>query len=192
MEAFTMSKSMKKLGLAVLVAMLAAAVSISFVLADPLDPDDAPRDGDGTFFGPRMGRRPRGGMWGGDFGSMGGREGSGMREGADGGGWMADYHDEMHAAVAEALELSVEVLDAAMADGQMMWQIAEEQGIDPETIRDAMQAVREDIINQAVADGALTQEQADWMLERAMPDHAEDAGEGFFRPGPRGRGMGCR
>jgi hypothetical protein len=177
--------------LAVVVAILAAVISASFVLADPPGPDgDEPPtgDGDGFFYGPRMGRWYHHDMWGSDVGPMGGWYGFGVRGGAYGGGWMAEYRDEMHAAVAEALGLSVEELDEAMAEGQTMWQIAEEQGIDPEDIRDAMQAVREDIINQAVEDGVLTQEQADWMLGRAMP---EDGEEGYFRPSHRPGWMGC-
>ncbi len=178
-----MSKVVKMLGLAVIVAVVATAITVSFALADPPVPDDGDSStgGDsGAYYGPWA-------MGGGHhFGMMGGGYGRGMRGGYYGGGWMADYRDEMHAAVAEALGLSVEELDAAMAEGQTMWQIAEEQGVDPEAIRDAMQDAREEAINQAVADGVLTQEQADWMLGRIVPG----VESGAYRTGPR-PGMGC-
>jgi hypothetical protein len=178
-----MSKVAKILGLAVIVAVVVTAITVSFALADPPVPDDgdsSPGSDRGTYYGPlMMGEWSRPGM-------MGGWYGPGMRGGYYGGGWMADYRDEMHAAVAEALGLSVEELDAAMAEGQTMWQIAEEQGVDPEVIRDAMQDAREEAINQAVADGVLTQEQADWMLGRIAPSDES----GAYRTGPRW-GIGC-
>jgi hypothetical protein len=99
---------------------------------------------------------------------------------------MAEYQDEMHAAIAEALGLSVEEFDAALDSGQTVWQIAEAQGVSVETLQDAMQAAHADVLAQAVADGTLTQEQADAILS--------NIGTGFATGGGRGvrSGSGMR
>jgi len=80
-------------------------------------------------------------------------------------GWMAPYHDLMHEAMAEALGLTVEELNAQLTEGKTMWQIAEELGIDPTEVWSAMEAAREEAIAQAVEDGVITPEQAEWMSE---------------------------
>ena len=82
--------------------------------------------------------------------------------------------------------LSVEEFEAAMDSGQTVWQIAEAQGVSVEALQDAMQAVHADILAQAVADGVLTQEQAD-----AISNHV---GAGVMVGGGRGMrgGRGLR
>ncbi|RME40575.1 MAG: hypothetical protein D6796_17045, partial [Caldilineae bacterium] len=103
----------------------------------------------------------------------------------------------MHTAIAEALGLSVEEFDAARAEGQTLWQIAEAQGVDMADVRAAMDEVRAQAIQQAVDEGLITQEQADWMLQHEPggphgPGFGPCAGDGTA-PGPRGfhggRGM---
>lgn len=106
-----------------------------------------------------------------------------------GNGWMAQYQDEMHAAIAKALGLSVEEFDAARASGQTVWQIADVQGVSVETLQAAMQTARADIMAQAVADGVLTQAQADAMLARMNTRTAQGGGWGVGR-GMMGRGNG--
>ena len=83
--------------------------------------------------------------------------------------------DRMHTAMAEAVGMTVEEFDAAIAEGQTLWQIAQAQGVDLADVQASMEAARERAIDQAVADGRLTQEQADWMRSR---------------PGGAGRGPG--
>lgn len=99
-----------------------------------------------------------------------------------GGGFMHSEENQarMHTAIAEALGLSVEDFEAAIAEGQTLYQIAEAQGVDLADVQAAMQTVRAEIIDQAVADGLLTQEQAEWMKTRM-------AG---FGPGGAGYGPG--
>ncbi len=88
--------------------------------------------------------------------------------------------------VAEALGLTPDELFAESHDaGKSLTEIAEEQGVDLDSVYDAMktnraEAMRE-AIQQSVEDGTLTQEQADWMLE--------GLDQGFF-PGGRGFGFG--
>lgn len=77
----------------------------------------------------------------------------------------------MFDAAAEALGLTPEELFAELHAGKSLAEVAEAQGVDVETLQDAMQAARVEAIQQAVEDGTLTQEQADRMLER--PERAE-------------------
>jgi DNA-directed RNA polymerase specialized sigma24 family protein len=96
-------------------------------------------------------------------------------------GWMEPYHDQMQEAIAEALGISVEELEAAQDEGQSPAEIAKELGIDLDEFRQAMQDAREEIHEQAVADGVLTPEQAERLSQ----------GQGH-RPGPRpGIGLDC-
>jgi len=52
------------------------------------------------------------------------------------------YHDQMHAAAAAALGITVDELDARIAAGKTVAEIAQERGIDFETVRAAMQDAR--------------------------------------------------
>ena len=94
--------------------------------------------------------------------------------------------DEM---IAKALSITVDELDAAKQDGQRLPDLMEELGIEPEDFEANMQALREEILQQAVGDGVITQEQADQMLEndlrgvRGPGGHGFPAGkDGFERP----------
>ncbi len=103
-------------------------------------------------------------------------------------GLMAPYQDVMHTAIAEALGLTVEEFNAALAEGKTLWQIAEEQGVSLEEVTAAKLEARADVLAQMVADGVITQEQADWMLSRMQ---AGGAYQGGFGPGMMGgRGAG--
>jgi polyhydroxyalkanoate synthesis regulator phasin len=66
--------------------------------------------------------------------------------------------------------------------------LAEALGIDVEDLQAAYEAVRETLIQQAVDDGTLTQEQADALLSGERPEGAPPEGERLegARPGPRG------
>lgn len=90
--------------------------------------------------------RPPGGWGRGGFGLFGGD------------GWT------MFDAAAEALGLTPEGLFAELHAGKSLAEVAEAQGVDTETLQDAMQAARVEVIQQAVEDGTLTQEQADRLL----------------------------
>jgi hypothetical protein len=132
------------------------------------------------------------------FGHWGGRgwHGGGMMghwdDDAD--GKAGPMHDGMHTAIAEALGLTVEELDAAHEDGKTAWDIAEEQGISEEDFFSLMSAARSAALEQAVADGSITQEQADWMQSRwgEMKENGFGPGsggcDGDGHHGGRGRG----
>lgn len=98
-------------------------------------------------------------------GMMGGRGGihGGMVDGEEG-----PYHDIMESAFAEALGLEVDQLEARLTGGETMWQIAESEGFTWEEFAAIMQEARSSMMQQAVEDGSLTQEQADFMSARGM------------------------
>ena len=81
--------------------------------------------------------------------------------------------------LAEALGMTEEELQAALNDGQSLSDLMTTQGIDADTLQTNMQAAYEAAIARAVADGVITQAQADAVL-------AQDTNFGLF--GGHGRG----
>jgi hypothetical protein len=93
--------------------------------------------------------------------------------------------------LAKALGISVEELQATQEGGQHLPDLLEELGIDTEDFRSAMQAAHEEILQQAVDESVITQEQADLLLENGFHNlhgpggrHGRSHGnqEGFERP----------
>lgn len=72
-------------------------------------------------------------------------------------------------AVAEALGLTPEQLFSELHAGKSLTDLAQEKGVDLQTVYDAMAAARKEsmrqAIEQAVTDGRISREQADWMLQ---------------------------
>ena len=66
--------------------------------------------------------------------------------------------------LAEVLGITVEVLEEYLADGETIRTLVEELGLDMAEVQTALQAARAEMLQQAVADGSITQEQADQML----------------------------
>ena len=101
-----------------------------------------------------------------------------------GGGW--DTFD----AAAKALNLTPEQLFAQLHAGKTLSEIAEAQGVELQTVYDAMKAAQVEsmkaAIQQAVTDGKLTQEQADWLLKGIELGFFPKGGRGFRF----GRGFG--
>jgi len=93
--------------------------------------------------------------------------------------------DDAQAVIAEQLGLTVEELAAARDEGTHIYDLAEEQGIDMDTLMTAVSDARAAAFEQAVADGLLTQEQADLLLSQQGPHFGGPGGHG----GPGGRGM---
>jgi hypothetical protein len=88
-------------------------------------------------------------------------------------------------AVAEALGMEEEDLREALRDGQTLSQIAEAQGVDVQVVIDAMVAELRTHLDERVADGDLTQEEADERLAEATERITERIDEAMPR-GPRG------
>ena len=72
-------------------------------------------------------------------------------------------------------------------------EMAQAQGVEMETVQEALSAARDgamrDAIAQAVEDGKMSQEQADWLIEgldKGFTGHGRGFGNGF------GRGHGMR
>jgi predicted DNA-binding protein (UPF0251 family) len=74
-------------------------------------------------------------------------------------------HDEMVEAMAGQLGLPAAELETRLDDGETMWEIAESLGIEQEAFWTMMQAARTQALQQAVTNGEITQEQADWMQQ---------------------------
>ncbi|RPJ27082.1 MAG: hypothetical protein EHM33_09225 [Chloroflexi bacterium] len=98
-------------------------------------------------------------------------------------------------AAAQALNMTTDELTAALKSGKTLEQVAEEAGVDFADVQAAMQAARETEmrarIQQALDDGTITQENADWLLEGL--DKGFLGGPGGFGMGfggPHGRGPG--
>jgi len=101
-------------------------------------------------------------------------------------------------ALAEALGVTVEELQEALAEGQTVADIAEAQGVALEDIVDALIAPAIERFQQAVEDGHMTQEQADERIEQMeehilqMLESGSGFGVGVGRGGFRGHPGGKR
>jgi hypothetical protein len=88
---------------------------------------------------------------------------------------------------AKALNMTTDELITALQSGKTLQELADAAGVDLQDIQDAIQAARatsmRERIQQALDDGTITQEHADWLLEGL------DKG---FIGGPDGFGMGGR
>jgi len=76
--------------------------------------------------------------------------------------------DKMTAAMAEKLNMSANDLESRLNKGESMYQIAVSKGITAENFTTMMNDVRTQVIDQAVKDGTITQDQADWMKQRGF------------------------
>jgi hypothetical protein len=100
--------------------------------------------------------RERGGRFGRRSGGPDGRRGDGR---------LSEY---FHAALAEGLGITVADLEARIDAGETLRQIAEDLGIGTEDLPGLMQTARDEAIEQALADGAITQEQYDRIQQHSQ------------------------
>ena len=158
----------KKSSIAVLVVIVLALGVAGIAFAqDPTPPTD--------------GVCPYGGTCGGyGTGGYGGMHGYG-------------YQGTMPAILADALGMTSEELYAALSDGQTIAELAAAQGVEMDALVDALIAPRTLQLEQAVLDGYMTQEQADWMIEMMTTQMAwrlESLNLGYGGQGGYGGG-GC-
>lgn len=92
---------------------------------------------------------------------------------------------DMHAAIAGALGMTVEDFEAALAEGKTPSILALELGVDFADVRAAMASLHAEALEQAVAEGLITQERANWMLSRQA-----GYGNGGYGSGPGAGYMG--
>jgi hypothetical protein len=100
---------------------------------------------------------------------MGGRMGAFQAGGMGVRGLGGQLHDYVFLAVAESLSLSVDELEAKLADGQDLSAIAQEQGLAEDELPALLEEARTSALAAAVEDGVLTKEQADWMSQHPGP-----------------------
>lgn len=110
---------------------------------------------------------------------QGGEEGG---FGPHGGGFGQMFGSSVCDAVTEALGLTHDELVAELQAGKSLSEIADEQGVEVDAVTEAMSAA----VEQAIEDGTLTQEQADWLLEILEQGFPMGMGRGFGH----GRGRG--
>jgi hypothetical protein len=112
-------------------------------------------------------------------------------------GWMHDYVEQ---ALAAKLGLTEQQVEDQFAAGKTMVQIALDNGIKQEDVASFLSDVHKEAFANAVKDGVMTQQQADWMLQRMQsrgwgtgtgncPMHSGQAGTGYGR-GMMGNGWG--
>jgi len=90
-------------------------------------------------------------------------------------GWMHDYVEQ---ALAAKLGLTEQQVEDQLAAGKAMYQIALDNGIQQEDLASFMNDVHKDAFVQAVNDGVITQERADWMLQRMQNMYQSGYGPG--------------
>ncbi len=113
-----------------------------------------------------------GGMMGGRRGMMGGRGGNF----GEGYGFMHDY---MISAFAKAVGLTVDEVNTRISQGETLTQIANAQGFTGDKLTQLITDVRKAALDQAVADGVITQAQADAMLQMMNTYMGQGFGPGF-------------
>lgn len=118
--------------------------------------------------------------------------GNGTRYWSDQGGFL---HEEMLQAFGSALNMTKEALQARLDAGDSLDALAQEAGMSSEQFIDLMLQTRQSAIQSALANGILSPEQAEWMLDRmeqlgsAMDNLGEwHFGFGACQTGVRGKG----
>ena len=89
--------------------------------------------------------------------------------------------------VADVLGLSTEELRTQLADGATLREVAEDQGVDPQAVVDAIVAEAQTRADQAVADGRLTEDEAAERVAEAS-ERATEALDRSFEGRPFGPG----
>ncbi len=101
-------------------------------------------------------------------------------------GEFGPLHTYMINAFAQALGLTPEALNTRLQAGDTLWVIAQEKGMTTEQFQQMITTARTTALNQAVADGVITQAQADFMLSRMNTIMGNGFGPGY------GGGNGAR
>ena len=97
-------------------------------------------------------------------------------------------------AAAKALGMTTDELTTALQSGKTLEQVAADQGVELQTVKDAISAAHASEmrtqIEQAVTDGTMTQDKANWLLEGLDKGYLD--GPGFGPGGPHGHGFGIQ
>jgi hypothetical protein len=123
---------------------------------------------------------PGGRMEGRGFRGMMGGYGRGLNLGT------GVFHDYIVSAFAKAVGLTVDQVNTRLTNGESLLQIAQAQGFTGDKLTQLVTQVRQDALNQAVAAGVITQEQANQILQDLNNHPGIGFGFGFgFRNCPR-------
>jgi hypothetical protein len=93
---------------------------------------------------------------------------------------------------ADELDMSLPDLLTELQSGKSIADVASDKGVDVQDIVDAYMVQLTESLNEAVAEGRITQNQADWQLEQAqerVTDQLNMTRDGQFRDGTRPGGM---
>lgn len=99
---------------------------------------------------------------------------------------MGSWGTSLFSVAAEQLGMSESDLKAALQEGKSIADVAAEQGVDVQSIADAYLAQLAEKLNEAVQEGRLAQKQADWMLEQAEGQVADQLSQTWEDCGPHG------
>jgi hypothetical protein len=143
--------------------------------------------------------------WGGDGQNCTGDCQGGPRAGQEGwppqAGVLSEYESILDNALSKVLNLSVDEIQAARDSGTTWASLASQQGVALEDLQQAIADAHKTMVDEALADGEITQAQADAMSARidegpgfGFQSHAgQMAGGGMQGPAFGGRGaFGCR
>jgi len=90
-------------------------------------------------------------------------------------------------AAAKALDMTTDELSTALKDGKSLQDLADAAGVELQSVQDAIQAAHatemRTQIEQAVTDGNMTREKADWLLEGLDKGFLDGPGFGLGGPG---------
>ena len=116
-----------------------------------------------------------------------------LHDGGPGGGRGRGLGQPELEAAAKVLGMTTDELSTALQSGKTLEQLAQDANVDVQDVKDAIQAAHvtemRSRIQQAVDDGTITQENADWLLEGLDKGFIGVPG-GFGFGGPHGPGFG--
>ena len=115
---------------------------------------------------------------------------SGMGGMMGGRGGYSPVHDYVEKALATELDLTEAQVEEELAAGKTMSQIALDHGIKQEDLATFMAEVHKTAFAAAVKDGVMTQEQADFMLQRMAQNGYNDGNCPMNGADGYGRGQG--
>ena len=112
-----------------------------------------------------------------------------QHDGGRGHGGGRGLGDAELAAAAKVLGMTSDELSTALSEGKTLEELATAAKVDIQDVKDAITAVHAEEmraqIEAGVADGTISQEKADWLLE-GLDKGFLDGGHGFGLGGPRG------
>ena len=79
-----------------------------------------------------------------------------------------ELHTYMLQAIADGLDLTLDDLESKLSEGQSLLEVAKAQGVTEESLPAVLEEARAKSLQSAVADGVLTQEQADWITQHPV------------------------